>query len=70
MITSKEWFTSESVGYLSECLLACSNPQMLADLRSFVPAAALREAAKKLPNDHKKQIRAWVEHLNQLEVAA
>ena len=73
MITSvdiREWLTLESVAYLSQCLLACENPQMLVDLRKFCPPAALREASKKLPETNKKQIRAWVEYLNGGEVAA
>jgi hypothetical protein len=70
MITSTEWLTPESIDYLSECLRACENLQMLNDLRQFCPPAALREASKKLPEDNRKQIRAWVECLNCEVVAA
>lgn len=56
----QQWLTDESVQYLADCLAACENPQMLSELRAIAPAAALKEAARKLPAQQKQIIKQWV----------
>lgn len=41
---TKEWLTIDSLDYIVECLEACSNVEMLADLRKIFPGQTLRNA--------------------------
>jgi len=66
----EEWLSPASLGYLSECLQACRDIQMIADLRSFCPALALLEASKRLSRKKCQEIKAWVLELNEKEGAA
>lgn len=69
--TLQEWLEPSSIGYLSDCLQSCSSPEMVQDLRKFVPAEALREATKRLSKPKREQLKNWVVMLNaSREVAA
>ncbi|MBD2303215.1 hypothetical protein [Nostoc sp. FACHB-190] len=48
------------IPYLVECLELCEAPEMLAELRSIIPAAALKAAAQYLPQQKKQIIKQWV----------
>jgi hypothetical protein len=61
---SESWLNPASLGYLAECLHECRDAAMVADLRSFVPPAALREATKRLSQKKREQIKEWVLALN------
>jgi len=66
---SEAWLTPASSSYLAECLQCCENSEMLADLRSFCPPLALKEATKRLSVTKRQQIKVWVKALNARQVA-
>ncbi len=67
----QQWLVPSSIAYLCECLQACENVDMVADLRRIAPPEALREATKPLSARKRQQIKAWVQQLNLArEVAA
>ena len=61
---SKEWLTRPSLAYLAGYLQFCDNAEMLAELRAIAPAEALREAAKRLSQRKRNEIKEWVLILN------
>ncbi|KAB8316170.1 hypothetical protein SD81_028260 [Tolypothrix campylonemoides VB511288] len=63
----KEWLSPSSVAYLASCLQICENAEMVADLRSFAPPKALREATKRLSPRKRQQLKDWVLLLNSSE---
>jgi len=68
---SEAWLSPDSLAYLAECLQQCRDAAMIADLRSFVPPEALKEAVKGLSPKKRQQVKTWVEKLNaQRQVAA
>jgi hypothetical protein len=67
---TNEWLTLESVDYICECLEACTDAEMLADLREIFPRQALRVGSIKVGHAQREKIKLWLEQLNQDNLAA
>lgn len=61
---TNEWLAIDSVDYICECLEACIDAQMLADLREIFPRQALRTASIKVCEAQREKIKLWLEQLN------
>jgi hypothetical protein len=64
MNSLQEWLSPPSLAYIAEYLQFCENPEMLSELRVVVPPEALREAAKRLSQRKRNEIKEWVLSLN------
>ncbi|GBE95645.1 plasmid replication protein, CyRepA1 family [Nostoc cycadae] len=55
-----QWLAEENITYIAECLELCESPSDLNDLRLVTPAAALKLAARRLPEAKREIIKLWV----------
>ncbi|MBD2683024.1 MULTISPECIES: hypothetical protein [Nostoc] len=67
---TKEWLYLESIDYICECLEACLDASMLADLREIFPRQALRVASIKVCASQREKITYWLQQLNESDLAA
>lgn len=67
---TREWLYLESIDYIAECLEACLDASMLADLREIFPRQALRVASSKVSLAQRQKITYWLQLLNEDDLAA
>lgn len=64
-LATPEWLSTESVQYITECLEACENAEMLADLRAIFPREALMQGSRFLSGENREKLKVWLDDLNQ-----
>ncbi|GAB1541506.1 hypothetical protein NUACC21_41770 [Scytonema sp. NUACC21] len=60
-----EWLSVESVRYIAQCLEACENADMLADLRAIFPREALKQGSRFVSMEQRERLKIWLDYLNQ-----
>lgn len=60
-----EWLSTESVQYIAECLEACEDASMLADLRAIFPREALTQGSRFVNMTQREMLKIWLDDLNQ-----
>ncbi|WP_414562525.1 MULTISPECIES: hypothetical protein [unclassified Anabaena] len=62
---TQEWLCLDSMGYIAECLEACTSIDMLADLREIFPRQGLTVSSVQVCELQRKRIQKWLKLLNQ-----